>query len=60
MELRDVITKGIEKAKDYVAEKHLLPGEKDKYIAQLEADLEKKQKEIANLKRNRRRRSWRK
>ena len=46
-------------AKEYVAEKHLMPGEKDRYIAALEADLEKKEKEIANLKRSRRRRNWR-
>ena len=59
MELRDVVNKGIQRAKEYVAEKHLLPGEKDKYIAQLEADLEKKEKEIASLKRSRQRNRWR-
>lgn len=59
MELKDVVNKGIQRAKEYVAEKHLLPGEKDKYIAQLEADLEKKEKEIASLKRSRQRNRWR-
>lgn len=59
MEFKDVITKGIQKAKEYVVENHLMPGEKDKYIAALEADLEKKEKEIANLKRSRRRSNWR-
>lgn len=59
MEFKDVIAKGIQMAKEYVEEKHLMPGEKEKYIAALEADLEKKEKEIANLKRNRRRNSWR-
>ncbi len=59
MELKDVVNKGIQRAKEYVVEKHLLPGEKDKYIAQLEADLEKKEKEIASLKRSRQRNRWR-
>ena len=59
MELKDVVNKGLQRAKEYVAEKHLLPGEKDKYIAQLEADLEKKEKEIASLKRSRQRCKWR-
>ena len=59
MDIKDVVTMGIQKAKEYVAEKHLMPGEKDRYIASLEADLEKKEKEIANLKRNRRRKNWR-
>lgn len=59
MEFKDVVVKGIQIAKEYVAEKHLMPGEKDRYIAALEADLEKKEKEIANLKRSRRRRNWR-
>ncbi len=59
MELKDVVNKGLQRAKEYVAEKHLLPGEKDKYIAQLEADLEKKEKEIASLKRSRQRNKWR-
>ena len=59
MDIKDVVTMGIPKAKEYVAEKHLMPGEKDRYIAALEADLEKKEKEIANLKRSRRRRNWR-
>ncbi len=59
MELKDVVNKGIQRAKEYVTEKHLLPGEKDKYIAQLEADLEKKEKEIASLKRSRQRNRWR-
>ena len=59
MELKDVVNRGIQRAKEYVAEKHLLPGEKDKYIAQLEADLEKKEKEIASLKRSRQRNRWR-
>lgn len=59
MDIKDVVTMGIQKAKEYVAEKHLMPGEKDRYIASLEADLEKKEKEIASLKRSRRRRHWR-
>ena len=59
MDIKDVVTMGIQKAKEYVAEKHLMPGEKDRYIASLEADLEKKEKEIAILKRSRRRRNWR-
>ena len=59
MDIKDVVTMGIQKAKAYVAEKHLMPGEKDRYIASLEADLEKKEKEIASLKRSRRRRNWR-
>lgn len=59
MEIKDVLALGIQKAKEYVTEKHLMPGEKDRYIAALEADLEKKNKEIANLKRNRQRRNWR-
>lgn len=59
MEIKDMLSKGIQLAKDYVAEKHLMPGEKDKYIAALEADLEKKEKEIASLKRNRCRQNWR-
>ena len=59
MDIKDVVTMGIQKAKEYVAEKHLMPGEKDRYIASLEADLEKKEKEIASLKRSRRRRNWR-
>ena len=59
MDIKDVVTLGIQRAKEYVAEKHLMPGEKDRYIAALEADLEKKEKEIANLKRSRRRRNWR-
>lgn len=59
MEIKDMLSKGIQLAKDYVAEKHLMPGEKDKYIAALEADLEKKEKEIVSLKRNRRRQNWR-
>ena len=59
MEIKDVVAMGIQKAKEYVAEKHLMPGEKDRYIASLEADLEKKEKEIDNLKRSRRRRNWR-
>ena len=44
MDIKDVVTMGIQKAKEYVAEKHLMPGEKDRYIASLEADLEKKEK----------------
>lgn len=59
MDIKDVVTMGIQKAKEYVAEKHLMLGEKDRYIASLEADLEKKEKEIASLKRSRRRRNWR-
>ncbi len=59
MDIKDVVTMGIQKAKEYVAEKHLMPGEKDRYIASLEADLEKKEKEIASLKRSRRRKNWR-
>ena len=59
MDIRDVVTLGIQKAKEYVAEKHLMPGEKDRYIASLEADLEKKEREIARLKRNRQKRNWR-
>lgn len=59
MELKEVVNKGLQRAKEYVAEKHLLPGEKDRYIAQLEADLEKKEKEIASLKRSRQRSKWR-
>ena len=46
MDIKDVVTLGIQRAKEYVAEKHLMPGEKDRYIAALEADLEKKEKEI--------------
>lgn len=59
MELKDVVNKSIQRAKEYVAEKHLLPGGKDRYIAQLEADLEKKEQEIASLKRSRQRNRWR-
>lgn len=59
MDIKDVVALGLQRAKEYVVDKHLLPGEKDRYIAALEADLEKKEKEIANLKRNRRRKNWR-
>ena len=54
-----MVNKSIQREKEYVAEKHLLPGEKDRYIAQLEADLEKKEQEIASLKRSRQRNRWR-
>ena len=58
-DIKDVVTTGIQKATEYLAEHHLMPGEKDRYIASLEADLEKKEKEIASLKRSYRRRNWR-
>ena len=40
-------------------QKSICSREKDRYIAQLEADLEKKEQEIASLKRSRQRNRWR-
>lgn len=58
LNLADATVKTVKKTKAMAEENHLTPGSKDRYIEQLEAQLEEKEKEIRILKRKLQKKSW--
>ena len=58
LNLADAATKTVKKTKTLAEGKHLTIGSKDKYIQQLEEELEAKNKEIRMLKRKLQKKNW--
>ena len=58
LNLADAATKTVKKTKMLAEENHLTIGSKDKYIQQLEEELEAKNKEIRMLKRKLQKKNW--
>lgn len=58
LSLADATVKTLKKTKDYAQENHLTIGSKDKYIEQLEAELETKNREIRILKKKLQKKNW--
>lgn len=58
LELADATVKTLKKTKRIADERHLTPGSKDKYIEQLEAELEAKNREIRILKKKLQKKNW--
>ena len=58
LSLADAATKTVKKTKTLAEENHLTIGSKDKYIQQLEEELEAKNKEIRMLKRKLQKKNW--
>ena len=58
LNLADAATKTVKKTKTLAEENHLTIGSKDKYIQQLEEELEAKNNEIRMLKRKLQKKNW--
>ncbi len=58
LNLADTAVNTVKKTRHYAQEHYLLPGSKDAYIEQLEAELEAKDREIRILKKKLQKKNW--